>query len=104
MSAAEKIADFLYGEVCQLSCNIDSDVARVAHVRLFALLLGDILGSHAVGAGYLVDNALYGDLGRNVVVENIRDDLLNGVESGLLVVEEGLSLELLDGSLELTDV
>ena len=104
MSAAEEIADFLYCEVGQLSCDIDRDMARVADVRLFALLLCDVLGGHAVGARYLVDNALNGDLGRNVVVENVRDYLLNGVERGLLVIEEGLRLELFNRALELADI
>ena len=104
VSAAEEVADLLYGEVGKLSGDVNRDVARVADVRLLALLLCDVLGSHAVGARYLVDNAFNCDLGRNVVAENVRDDLLNGVEGGLLVVEEGLRLEVLDGALELADI
>ena len=104
MSAAEHIADFLDGQVGQLAGDVDRDMTRVADVRLFALLLGDILGGHAVGSRDLVDDALDGDLGRHVVIEDVGDDLLHGVERRLFVVEEGLRLELFDGALQLADV
>ena len=63
-------------------------MTRVADVSALVFLRADFLGSYAVGARNLVNNSLNRYLGRNVVVENVRDNLLNGCERGLFIIKK----------------
>ena len=77
MPSAELVAYVDHRKSGDLSCYIYSDMSRVADICALVFLRADLVGGNAEGARDLVDNALNGDLGRNVVVENIRDDLLS---------------------------
>ena len=79
-------------------------MTRVTDICALVLLRADFLGGNSVGSCNLVNYALNGNLGRNIVVENIRNNLLNGRDSYLFIIKKRFSLEFFYCSLKLSDI
>lgn len=88
MSAAEFFTDVCHWECCKLSWNINCNVSGIADVCTSVVFRTDSLGSNAESTGNFLDNALYGNLRRSIVIKNVWNNLLNRRNCNFLLIYE----------------
>ena len=103
VSAAEFLADLYHGHLCDLTNDVHGDLACEGNVCV-ALTGFDIIRRYAVCACNFFYDLADGDRCRLIVVYNIADGALCGINGGCGALYQMNSLQLLYGTFQLADI